>query len=423
MLKPSLTRLQPLLATQARRRMGVVAGTALLFSLFNSGIDTILPLWATKALGFADYQWAQLRSLRFAGVLVGVILLGALSDRFGQRLLGALSMFCGAVLFLVMSVGGKAGIWIAMPILGALVSTAFVNLNTLTQQVSDARQGVANTIYRSIGAAAGIVAPVLATTLAVLWHGYPPVMRVSAVLLVGAGLLLLRYPGEVTPPPLANMRQEILRLIHGYRIAVAQGELMSFIVISLIWGNVLAGVGAFAAIWFTQDLHMSDQQFGLLCSLAGITAFIFTALAGLYLDRISLRKLHLGVAVLSGCCSLLMGVGYSPLLSAIGFIGFAPLTGMLAGPTSMWVSRAAGAGTQTAAFSVQKITSALAVAVAMVILGWLEALVGIRAIFLYGGVLGVLSGFGFLLLREPPLPAGARRPAPEDHRRQARAAS
>jgi len=404
-----ITRISPLVATQARRRMAVVVATALLFSVFTVSGEVILPLWVTRDLGLAPSQWAQLRSLRMTGVLVGVILLGALSDRFGQRLVGALSMLGVAAVLVALGLGWGMSIWVAMPFYGALVSTAFVNLNTLTQQVSDRRQGLANSIYRSVGAAAGIGAPVLATRLALVWHGYPPVFLALAGVLVVAAVVLLRYPGEPTPPPLGNLRAEVRRLWEGYRAALRERELVRVICYSQTWGNVLAGVGIFAAIRFTRELGLTDQQFGLLSGTAGAVTLLASVSLGLFLDRVSLRKLHFGVALVASACSVLMGLGNSVLLGALGFVLSGPLCAMLSGPVSMWVSRAAGKSSQTAAFTVHKVLSGLYLALTSALLGLLETWIGMRAIFLYGGLAGVVASFLFLALREPPPPElGAR---------------
>jgi len=399
---PLLQHLSPLLATRARRRMTVVASTSLLFGLFSSGVEAVMPLWATHDLGLTAAQWAQLRSLRFAGVFVGVIALGALSDRFGQRLLGALTMLAAAAALFAFRLNVPGLIWWLMPIYGALVSTAFVNLNTLTQMISYRRQGVANSVYRSIMAGASIVAPAAATWFGAAWGGYPRLFAVCAGLLVASAIILLRYPGEEVPPSLGSLRAELARLGNGYFTAVRHRPLMFFINLSMIWGNVLAGVGAFFAIYYTVHFAQSDEAYGRLASLAGALSLLATIAAALVLDRLSLRKMHGVLGMVTGVCSLVMGISSRLPVVAGCFILFTVLANVLVGPSSMWVSRAAGEGTQTAAFSVHKVLAALYVAVTMLALGWLERLIGMRLIFLYGGILGVISAMFFFLLPEPP---------------------
>ena len=84
-----------------------------------------------------------------------------LEGHFGifPMILGSLAVTAGAMV--VLGVGGGPALWLLMPVIGALVSTCYVNLNTLTQMVSARRQGLANSIYRSIGAGAGVAAPLI----------------------------------------------------------------------------------------------------------------------------------------------------------------------------------------------------------------------------------------------------------------------
>jgi|GEM_PF-726328 len=399
---PLLQHLSPLLATRARRRMTVVAATSVLFGLFSSGVEAVMPLWATHDLGMTAAQWAQLRSLRFAGVFLGVIALGALSDRFGQRLLGAITMLAAAVGLFAFQLGIRDVVWWLMPIYGALISTAFVNLNTLTQMISYRRQGVANSIYRSIMAGSSIIGPAAATWVGAKWGGYPRLFALCAALLVASAIVLLRYPGEETPASLGSLRAELARLGSGYVTAIRHKPLMFFINLSMIWGNALAGVGAFFAIYYTQQFMQTDEAYGRLASLAGALSLLVTIAAALVLDRLSLRKLHGVLGMATGACSLVMGISDRLSVVAGCFILFTVVANVLVGPSSMWVSRAAGEGTQTAAFSVHKVLAALYVAITMLALGWLERLIGIRLIFLYGGILGVASAAVFFLLPEPP---------------------
>lgn len=402
--------LQALLATRARERMAVVSASTLFFMLFVCAVEVILPLWVTRDLGLSASDWAHLRSLRFAGVLVGVIVLGALSDRFGERLLGAISMFGLAALLLLLSYGQGRALWFAMPLYGALVSTAFVNLNTLTQFVSLMRQGLANTIYRGVGALAGVIAPVGATWLAGRWGGYPAVLASLSALLCVGGILLLRYPPEQTVAPVGPFRDEIARLWSGYRTALAERQLMWATHLWQLWYSMVAGVGTFAAIRLTRELGQTDAAFGLLSSGAAVLGLLATVLGGFVLDRLPLRQISAwGMAGASLFC-LLMGVGDSVTLAAVGLLGHLPLSGALAAPVSMWVSRAAGGATQSAVFAVQKVIAAAYVAATAALLGLLERWVGIRVTLLWGGFLGLAVSFCFLLLPEPPQPGRVEGP-------------
>lgn len=399
---PVLVHLQPLVATQARRRMAVVVLTALLFSLTFAGADVVMPLWTNGELGFSAGNWAQLRSLRMAGTLVGVILLGAFSDRFGQRLLGMLTMLGSAAILLLYAWGPACAVWIAMPVYGALVSTAYVNMNTLTQQISERRQGVANTIYRTVGTAAAVIAPVGAVSLAHAWGGYRPVFIVLAAILVLAAVSLSRYPGEMALPPASDLRTEIAQLWRSYLTACRERDLMRFIIVSQLWGNAVSAVGIFAAIYFTTKLGFTDQAFGQLASVAGGFALLATAGLGLVLDRTSLRRFFVVAGVVTSVCALVMGLSGQVVPTAVAFVIFGCFSNAQAAPMSMWVSRAAGDATQTAAFTMHKILTGLLVAVCTAIVGALEGRIGMAAVLAGSGVAGLLLTGGFLLLKEPP---------------------
>ncbi len=396
----------------ARQRLLVVALTGLLLSFVYVAADVILPLWVTHDLGLTASDWARLRSLRFAGVLVGVVVLGALSDRCGQRRLGALSLL-GAGLVTLSFVGGtSAGVWYGMPILGALVSTVMVNLNTMTQAVSAARQGVANTIYRAVGAAAGIAAPLAATALALAWGGYDWVFVLLGVLLLLAAVVLACYPEETqTAAPIGSLRLECRNLWQGYALALRQREMMRFIHVSQLCTNLAAGVSAFAAIRFTHELGLSDQAFGALGTAAGVFSFVLIASGAWYLDRVSLRRLQALLGLGAGVGACLLGAGDNLVVSCAGFLLAVPVGALAIAPSSMWVSRTAGAATQVSAFSVHKVVTATYVAVTMALLGLLEHWFGMRQVIFWGGVMGAGVSLAFLLLPEPP-PRGTPRSGP-----------
>jgi len=398
---PLRNRRNPFVTTPARHRMTTLAITALVVGFVTTGMEIILPLWVTGELGFTPGQWAQLRSLRMWGVVGGVVFLGAFSDRFGQKVVGAVCLVCVAVLMALLGYGKNQSIWLLMPILGALMSTAFVNLNTLTQQVSDNRPGLANTIYRSIGAGTAIIAPVVVTTLALFWHGYTNVFFLIAVLsLVAAGAILF-YPEENTTSGWDGLRVEAGRLHQGYVAALRQSELMRFLHVVSLWYAVFAGVGAFTAIRFTKQLGQSDQQFGILTSAGAILTLFLTIGAGFILDRVSLRRLHIAICSVASGFVVLMGLSDSLLLSGIGYILSTSIFTTVVGASSMWVSRSAGPELQGAGFTVFKVMNAFYVALVMALLSFIERWVELRYIFLGVGICGLLLTLGFMFLNEP----------------------
>lgn len=222
-----------------------------------------------------------------------------------------------------------------------------------------ARQGLANTIYRSVNAGAGIVAPLAATVAAAAAGGYPPIFLLLALLVLMAAWTLARYPDDVVHPPWRSLAEEARRLWLGYAGALRERRLMQFMHLSLFCASALAGVSAFAAIRFTRELELTDSQFGLLSTMAGLLIFILILSAAWFLDRISLRILHVGTGLIAAAGSCVMGASNHLWISIGGFLVTVSMTAVIVGPSSMWVSRIAGAATQTAAFSVYNVLSAL----------------------------------------------------------------
>jgi hypothetical protein len=133
-----------------------------------------------------------------------------------------------------------------------------------------------------------------------------------------------------------------------------------------------------------------------------VLTFALIAGTGLCLDRMSLRRLHVGAGVVAAAGALLMGASDSPWLTAAGMLVATPCSTVLIAPASMWVSQAAGGASQVAAFAVHKVITALYLSTAMFLFGVLESRLGIRGVLLLGGGVGLCTALGFLWLPEPP---------------------
>lgn len=381
--------------------MAVVASCMLLFGMAAVAGDVLLPLWVTRELGYNASDWANLYALRRVGGLIGVVFLGALSDRLGARRMGALALFGVAGTLALLAFGPRQLPWIVLPFFGALVSTTFVNLDTLTQQVSERRQGLANTIYRSVGALAVVVTPLAATVLARSWNGYRPVFLLVAALVAVAGALLFRYPDDRTAV-FAGGIWEVRPLLASWGGALRQRSLLRFLIVTNLWSGVLSGVNVFAAIHFTQQLGQSDFWFGLVVTMAGTAALLATIGVGFFLDRVSLRWLSGASGVLAGACAFGLGISDDARVAAALFMGFTLLFGMQSGPTSLWVSRATGAGRQIAAFSLHKLLNMLFLTLTAALVGEVARRVGVQAVFVGTGCVGMVISFAFWALPEPP---------------------
>lgn len=386
----------------AGQRMGAIAASSMLVSFYMAATDVILPLWATRSMGMSNAQWAQLRSLRMMGIALGVILLGALSDRLGLRRITIFSFAAMGAISVFLGLGRQEAIWMIMPFFGAFLSTTMINLNTMTQDVTARRPGLANTIYRGMGAVAAIPAPIAVTFLAVYYHGYSPVFFILAfAMALAVGILFLHPAQEVAP--MGHWRHEAVQFTQVYRTALRQRELVVFLLLSQLWLGLLSGILTFAAIYFTRSLKMSEPTFGALSGLAALLSVAGIVAVGFLLDGVSLRKLYACIAIAAGVGAFAMGVGRSTLLCSAGFLLIVPLLQISMAPTSMWISRVSAEETRIAAFSLYKVVTALCGCLVMLLLSFLEARMGIRLLFLSEGVLAVVAGGLFFLLPEPEM--------------------
>lgn len=388
------------LQSPAAQRMRIVAASASIVSFYFAATDIMLPLWATSSLGMSNSQWGQLRSLRMAAVAVGVIVLGAIADHLGTRRVAMASFMTLSCISLALLPGGSSGVWFLVPAMGVLLSSSSTNLNTLTQDVTASRPGVANTIYRGISAAAAIPAPIIVTFLAARYQTYAPVLYLLAALMVLSAFILGAYPSE-SAKKIGPLREEFVSLMRTYSIALRERRLLHFLLLSQIWCGLVAGALAFSAIRFTRELGMPEPAFGLLWGVIGALMLFGIMALGVLLDRVSLRVLHGWLALVAGTGVFLMGLGNSIVLSSVGLFLTAPVVQMSMAPNSLWVGRAVNKENQVAAFSLYKTTAALCSAGCMVLLSWLEAKVGLRMMFLCEGLAAIVLGGLLFLLREP----------------------
>jgi MFS family permease len=194
-------------------------------------------------------------------------------------------------------------------------------------------------------------------------------------------------------------------MTRGYRVAFGQKGLMRFIHLNNALLATLMAVGTFAAIRFTLELGQTEKGFGLLASAMGIVSFVITVVAGLVVDRTGLRRMIVGAGLAAGAAMLVMGATDQFWLTAAGFLAAGPIGMAMMTPTSIWVSRGAGRCSQASAFAVHKVVTAGYTAAAMALMGVLEQIVGIRMIWLGGGIVVILLTLLHLCLPDPGSPA------------------
>lgn len=408
--------LQPWLNTLARRRMAVVVATSVLFLSYAHAFDVIMPLWVTKELDFSASDWAGLRSVRFVGTTAGILLLGALADRLGQRRIGSLTVLLSAGVTAAVATGTDLAVWAGMFVLGGLVSTAFVALNTLTQEVSERRRGVANTVYRGVGQATKIVAPGGATWLAATWVGYPAVLHTAAGVLVLAGVVLWAYPGEARPAPFQGWGRELRDMLGVYATAWRNPSLMRLLHINLVLTTLLVGVVGFLAIRLTRELGMSDTAFGITVSVGSLGGLLANIVGALFIDRASVRGYTSITGVVAALAVVVAGLTDSVAVTVAMVLVFETAIAAFAAPSFVWVSREAGPGRIGGALAMHKLLLAIYGMGIMLALGALEPMIGLQALLLALGLAATAAAGAHLALRDPRSSPPRQRSRPP-HRR------
>jgi hypothetical protein len=381
----------------ARRRMAVLATTTALYIFVESGFMVVGPLWATRDLGLDNAGWAFLRSASELGGLISVLLLGILAERLGPRRTSAIALFGGGLLLAALS-SGRATVGL-IAIYGALVSITFVSFNTLAQRVSTRRQSLANAIYRAAGAAGAIAAPVLGTQAAHMTGSYAPVIRTGALVLGLAGLAILFYP----EPEGSHRSRSLSETLSGFGRCFRMPSLLAFIGLTRTFGIAIAAVGAFAALRFTRELHMSEPAFGLLASMVAIGNFVVVLGSGWLVDRLGTSG-ALSFAW-TGCslASIALGASDSLPVAVAAYALFMPMFSICSIPLSLWATRiaksAGAAGTsESMVFTVAKVFQSGTTMLVMALLGILEPRLGMQTLMAAGGVLGLAMAIAIVRL-------------------------
>jgi predicted MFS family arabinose efflux permease len=382
-----------------RVRIAVLFSAAIPFGLTISATDVVLPLWATTDLGLSAAEWSHLRAIRFVGVIGGTLISFAVLPLLGQRGIGVLSLWAAAIAALAMSGNSQLAAWAGIAFLGAGISNGFVTFNTLTQGVSAKRQGLANSIYRGAIAGTSVVAPLGSTWMGASL-GYSSVLGACAAMLGCSGLILLLLPHASTEPRGSGTSWP------RYRELLGDHSLMRYMHVSLVTLAVSTAIPGFAAIHLTRELGYSHDVFGWTMTVAGVFTVVMFAVMAAVLDRLNLKHVYLAVGLVMAIAVTLMAATAGAAATLAGCVLCATLATLQLTTASIWVARGAGTRRVAEAFGVHKLLTAIYTASVMFALGWLEAAVGIRAVFIAASVALFLLTVAVMPLRVPQSPNG-----------------
>lgn len=306
--------------------------------------------WAWNVIGPLTVHYAQHMGLNSnqkallvaTPVLVGAlgrIPVGALTDRYGGRLMFPIVTAATAPLVLLVAVAGNAGSYVLMLVFGfflGLAGTTFaIGIPFVNQWYRSSKRGFATGVF---GAGMGGTALSAAfTPRFVAWFGYTATHVILAVALVATAVLC--WFGMRNSPKYAPNTDPVLpKLLAALKLPVTWQ-------MSLLYGVVFGGFVAFSTYLptYLKDVYSLDLA-GAGTRTAGfaIAAVVARPIGGILSDRISPRTVVsislLGTAVLAAVAAF-----HPPLEwpAGIDLVALAFFLGLGTGGVFAWVAQLA----------------------------------------------------------------------------------
>jgi hypothetical protein len=310
---------------------------------------------------YADEVYA----LRFAGIALGVAVLGPCGSLFGAATTLRAAMVLTAVAFALMAVTSYHPFRYCVALASAMASLAMVQVNALVQTLGrhdQAYQALINAEYRLLSTASTVIFPAFTTSvvLVLVPGGYWVAFLCASGILLLATLALDSRFEALAPPQEAHRgrggRFEVLGLLQPYRavlsVAKARAALANIMLVALP-GQV---VGAFTTSRF-KELGASAQFQGLCLSLAAVAALPFVYQARRLLSVMSPQGMFALLGGLNGIAMVLMGLTGNPHALAVAH-GCTFLVSK-ASPVahSVWISQTVEPSLLPATFAVEKIVN------------------------------------------------------------------
>jgi DHA1 family bicyclomycin/chloramphenicol resistance-like MFS transporter len=286
-------------------------------------IDMYLPAFPALAgeLGASDSQTQLTLTGMLAGLALGQLLIGPLSDAFGRKrplVLGLLTHAAASLLAaLAPSISVLAGVRVLQGLAGAAISVvAMAIVRDLFSGYAVAR--LMSRLMLVIG-----LAPILAPSIGGLilrwtsWRGIFAVLAVIAVGLTAVAVLGVRETLEPDRRRPANLAATL----RTYRGLLADG---SFVALVLIGGLMMSAVFAYVSgsSFVLQDGYAMDEQtFGLVFGANAVGLTIASQL-----NPVLIRTLGV-VNVLTG--AVMVAAAAASALVVVGLTGFGGLPGVL----------------------------------------------------------------------------------------------
>lgn len=350
------------------------------------------PFWVTQDLGgtAADYAW--LNALRWGGTCLAILPLGLLAERMGARRCILWTLSISGVLLIAVARADFVLACLLFPIIGAFISSSFVNANTLVQEVSEVRRAAANSVYRATGTGAGILAPLVATAVAAGAGPWWAVLALSGACMLGAALAVAPYPPADNPTP-NSLAAVWKKLGEGLR----NRRLRHYLVVDQLAQLGLAPIGIFAALRLTGELGVTESLWGIATAVSGILSLGVVVVSARAIRTWGLRLNSGATWIAAGLGSIGIGILEIGWLALLVWVVGSMIGAAHAVNFSLWLSEVGGISPTT--FTLHKLASSATFAVGLALLGALEHALGMASLLVAGGLLALLAAA--LILRFP----------------------
>lgn len=287
---------------------GLMASSLFLTGLSAASTTPYRSVVAVEGLHLSNATFAMVMTFNALATAVSSVVLGALSDRVGdRRVLVMISAAMGGLAYgLIFLVPGQLSFMLAycliLPLGGALFSQSFAFARAYYDQNAPERSQVMTSILRTMFSAAWVVVPPIAGWIAAVFSVFD-VFAFAAIGHVGCmlifGVMLTRADARVPPPPRRpKTGQAFWRVLPAHRLVGITGMLalraavvLHFTVLPLAMLN---------------DYHGTYTDLGYTGSLAALLEIPFMLGWGFLAARVSKEIILIGNAALYGAYMLAM---------------------------------------------------------------------------------------------------------------------
>lgn len=374
-----------------------------------SGFAVVFPFlpYYVQELGVTELHEVELWSgVLFATQAVTMAIFapiwGAVSDRYGRKLMVQRAMFGGAVTLAAM--GFVQDVWqlaVLRAIQGMLTGTVSAATTLVASSTPRERSGYALGLLQMAVWSGASVGPLLGGLVADTW-GYRAAFWVTGILLFVAGLMVWRFVEEDFRPPARDNGEPGGGFWEGVRLVLHQRTLLSLFSIRFIARLAVRLIGPVLPL-FVQSLVPPTARIatitGLISGVQAGTSAIGAVTLGRASDRIGYRRVLLACTVAGAVLYVPQFFVTTPwqLLILQGAVGLV-MSGVLASISALLATLAPD-GRQGAVYGVDASVVSTANAIGPMLGASIAAAVGLRAPFLLtAGALALTAGLAFALV-------------------------